>query len=64
MLKKVYKGWGNLFILSFIYVFGVEQIFTNGMYKSVEHRVVVSESRERISIAGFAILREKKEWDL
>lgn len=29
------------------------QIFTNGMYKSVEHRVVVNESRARMSIAGF-----------
>lgn len=29
------------------------QIFTNGFYKSVEHRAVVNESRDRISIAGF-----------
>jgi isopenicillin N synthase-like dioxygenase len=31
----------------------VLQIFTNGVYKSVEHRVIANERRERISIAGF-----------
>jgi hypothetical protein len=36
------------------------QIFTNGVYKSVEHRVFFNESRERISIAGFCNPRGEK----
>jgi len=29
------------------------QIYTNGKYKSIEHRVVVNPKKERISIAAF-----------
>lgn len=29
------------------------QIFTNGVYRSIEHRGIVSRDRERISIATF-----------
>ena len=30
-----------------------KQVFTNGKYKSVEHRVVTNSERERLSVATF-----------
>lgn len=33
--------------------FSLEQIITNGAYKSVEHRAIINSKRERISIATF-----------
>lgn len=38
------------------------QIVTNGIYKSIEHRAIVNEDKERISIATF--LSPKLDGDL
>lgn len=35
------------------FFFFLDQIFSNGIYKSIEHRSVVSSEKERISVATF-----------
>ncbi|MFQ6627119.1 hypothetical protein Gotur_005383, partial [Gossypium turneri] len=39
--------------ITFLFLFILVQIQSNGMYKSIEHRVITNEKKARISIAAF-----------
>ena len=53
LLSKHKKEISTFFFFSFFYFFGPWQIWSNGKYKSVEHRAVTNKNKTRISIGSF-----------